>query len=153
MVSIELTLFERFVEATEALWLFLEQHHQAVLLIYLMIAVSNWITFRYHYAAMFEPRFVMTNLEIAGRFSKPSYDMWKWLSVSFVPFGSAVVVFTIVTCAKSQPFLAAFGIKGSGRIKKNIVYRSVGQYTWIGYLKHLLPATRKEKDYQTTTLE
>lgn len=133
MGSSEYTLFEQFVALTDSIWWFAEQHPMIGVSISAFSVLANWALFRYHLAALAEHDFLMQNLEVAGRFSRPTYDMWMWAAVAGGPFGLVVIAFTLVTQAKTVPFLACFGIKGVGLMKRHLVARSLKKHT---VLKH-----------------
>lgn len=131
----EFTLFEQFVQLTDSVWWFIDRHPGIGVAFSIATIVSNWFIFRYHYALMNEPQFLLANIHIAGRFSKPTYDMWKWASMSVLPLGMAIVLFSLVTSLRTPPFLAVFGIKGSGSIKRTIIKQTLQQDSWLRYTK------------------
>lgn len=125
MVFAEQSVFELFVDFTDDIWWFMSNHPAISISIYGLLVLSNWLLFVYHRASLQEHEYVWENIHVTGRFSKPTYDMWRWAAVAIIPIGASVIVFSIITKLNTTSFLAAFGIKGSGTIKHILVYGTI----------------------------
>jgi hypothetical protein len=133
MDSVDYTLFERFVALTDNIWWFAEHHPYLGATVTALSALANWWIFRYHLAAMDEPGFLINNIDVAGRFSRPTYDMWMAVALVGAPIGLTVVAFSMATQMRTIPFLACFGIRGNGVVKADLMARSLREYTVFKY--------------------
>lgn len=143
MASVEYTLFEQFVAFTDVVWWYSEAHPYVGAAISSGSILGNWAVFRYHYSRMNDPHFLLANIHVAGRFSLPTFEMWKTLSMSLVPFGLLVLLFTAFSQARSVPFIALFGIRGAGNVKLKLVKHTLRNYTALRYMTTMLERMRK----------
>lgn len=143
MASVEYTLFEQFVAFTDVIWWYSEAHPYVGAAISSGSILGNWAVFRYHYSRMNDPYFLMTNIHVAGRFSLPTFEMWKAVGMGVVPFGLLVLLFTAFSQARTLPFIALFGIRGAGNVKLKLVKHTLRNHTALRYMTTMLGRMRK----------
>lgn len=116
----ELSLFERFVESTEFIVRYGEAHSWMGLLFSGVIVLFNWFIFRYHHTILEDHYIFRENIHIVGRFCSTTYNMWKWIAVTFVPFGVLVLVYSLYTRFDSIEFVRLYGIRKALRSWDNV---------------------------------
>lgn len=125
LIDVELGLFERFVDITDGLWWALENHPYLQGVASAALILMIFMIFRYHLDVLKTHEFFVSHPEIAGRFSYPTYNAWRVLSVTVLPVGIFVLCFSLANRGRSNVFLAVFGIRGTNHMKETIIRRAM----------------------------
>lgn len=124
IAQVQMSLFERFVDITDSVWWVFETHPSINAVISAMVILAVWTVFRYNYQVLQDADFFTNNIEVAGRFSRPTYDNWRNAAMAIPPLGVCVLIFCVVTRFRAEPFLAVFGIRGTSDVKQTIISRA-----------------------------
>lgn len=119
-----MSLFERFVDITDVVWWTFESHPYINAILSALVILAVWSVFRYNYQILQDADFFTDHIEVAGRFSKPTYDSWRNAAMAIPPLGLCVLAFCVVTRFRAEPFLACFGIRGNSDVKQMILSRA-----------------------------
>lgn len=123
--KIELTLLEKFVDLTDFIWWFVEAHPTVQAGLSAGFILTIWMVFLYHEDVLKDSAFFENNVQIAGRFSRPTYVGWRVVAMTIPPIGLSVLIFCVISRFKTEPFIATFGIKGTSKVKEIIIRKAV----------------------------
>lgn len=115
--NIELNLFERLVQQTAAFLTVFHDYSFIFVSLYGLQVLIVWLLFNYHRHILNDHDFFMTNIDIAGRFTVKTYDMFMWLCTAFAPCGFCLICYSLLTRFSTRKFVKTFGTK---RLKTNL---------------------------------
>lgn len=111
LADVELTAFEQFIQWFSILTTFWDTYSTFLFALYGLEVLVVWVIFSYHIHVLQDHNFFMKNLVVTSRFTVKTYDLFRWLSTVFAPFGFFIIVYSAFTNFSSVKFLKLFGTK------------------------------------------
>lgn len=111
LAEVEFNALEVAVGHTIKVVTFLQEYSYLTVGLFALQVLMVWFVFNYHKQHLDDHAFFIEHIDVAGRFTVKTYDMYCWLCMTVAPFGFLVILFTCLTRFNTRIFISVFGTK------------------------------------------
>lgn len=106
---------------------FIAEHSHLTTIASALVVFLVWFIFHYHFNKANDYEYFVAHTDTAVRFSKPTFDMFQYIAMAFLPCAIFVFIFCVVTKFNTEMFLATFSVKDRFNLVQKFKNRRVIQ--------------------------